>query len=118
MSKIIAALVLGIVSFFLMFLIGEEVSVGAGYGFVGVYYLICQFILSRDSSRPLVEQWLVILALNAALIVTSILVLLIEPDTKYHALVAVVSLLASVLGATAAGWRTRRSYSGTPPQAR
>lgn len=99
MAKRMLALVLGIISFFLFFFIGEEVGLAAGFIGSGIYYFIAQFLLSRGNPVAPRNDWVVILCLNVAFIVTAILVLLIEPDTKWHAIVVVISLGCSILGA-------------------
>lgn len=108
MSKVIVALILGIVSFFLSFALGEEIGVPFAFIAIGIYYVFCQFFLSRGNARALYEDWALILSLNAALIVTAVMVLLIEPDTKWHAVVALISIGGSVVGASAASWVARR----------
>ena len=104
MAKKIAALVLGIISFFLMFALGEELGVTVTFIITGIYYFLSQFFLSRGNTRALYEDWPLILLLNAALIVTAALVLLIEPDTKWHSVIAVISIVCSVIGASLAAW--------------
>ncbi len=104
MAKKTIALVLGIVSFFLMFAVSENFGVPIGFIFIGIYYLLSQFFLSRGNARALHEDWPLILLLNAALIVTAILILLIEPDTKWHSIVVAVSIVCSVIGASIASW--------------
>jgi uncharacterized membrane protein YjjP (DUF1212 family) len=82
----------------LMFL-GEEFSVTTAFVATGIYYLFSQFLLSRGNPRALYEDWPIILFLNSALIAVAALILLIEPDAKYTAIVAVISLGSSVFGA-------------------
>ncbi len=104
MAKKILALILGIIYLFLMFVIGEEFNVSAAFIATGIFYLFSQFFLSRGNPRALYEDWPIILILNAALIVTAILILLIEPDTKSDAFVALISITSSAIGAGLAGW--------------
>lgn len=107
MAKKIAALVLGIISFFLMFPLGESFGVATAFIAIGIYYLFSQFFLSHGNTRALYEDWPIILLLNAALIVTAVLVLLIEPDTKWHSIIAVISIVCSVIGAGIAAWMAK-----------
>jgi len=104
MKNKIIAFILGITSFFLMFALGETFGVGVAFIAIGIYYLFSQFFLSRGNPRALYEDWSLILLLNAALIVTAILIILIEPDTKWHSIAAVISLVSSVIGAGIAAW--------------
>ena len=107
MAKKVIALILGIISFFLMMELGEIFGVRVAFLAIGIYYLIAQFFLSRGNTRALREDWPLILLLNAALVVTAVLVLLIEPDAKYTAIVAVISIACSVIGAGVAAWRAK-----------
>ena len=107
MAKKITALFLGIISFFLMMELGEIFGVVIAFIAVGIYYLVAQFFLSRGNTRALYSDWPLILMLNAALILTAILVLLIEPDAKYTAIVVVISIACSVIGAGLAAWSAK-----------
>ncbi|MBT8121336.1 MAG: hypothetical protein KJO10_02280 [Gammaproteobacteria bacterium] len=104
MAKKITALILGIISFFLMLELGEIFGDSIAFIAVGIYYLLAQFFLSRGNTRALYKDWSLILILNAALIVTAVLILLIEPDAKYQAIVAVISIVCSIIGAGIAAW--------------
>ena len=104
MAKKIIALILGIISFFLMFALGESFGVPIAFIAIGIYYLFSQFLLSRGNTRALYEDWSLILLLNAALIVTAVMILLLEPDAKVHSVVAVISIFCSVIGAGIAAW--------------
>lgn len=102
MAKKISALVLGIISFFLMFALGEEFGAPTAFIMIGIYYFLAQFLLSRGNTRALYEDWPLILLLNAALILTAILILLIVPDAKWTSIIAIISIVCSVLGASLA----------------
>ena len=104
MKNKIIAFILGITSFFLMFALGETFGVGVAFIAIGIYYLFSQFFLSRGNPRALYEDWSLILLLNAALIVTAVMVLLLETDAKIHSIVAVISIVCSVIGAGIAAW--------------
>ena len=99
MAKKIIALILGIISFFLMFALGETFGVSVAFIAIGIYYLLSQYFLSRGNNRALHEDWPLILLLNAVLIVTAVIILLLEPDTKFHSVVAVISIVCSIVGA-------------------
>ena len=103
MAKKIVAIFLGVISFFLMLEVGESFGAPVGFLTIGVFYLVSQFFLSRGNARALPEDWPLLLSLNAVLIVTAILILIIEPDAKWTAIVAVVSILCSAIGAGLAG---------------
>ena len=95
MAKKIAAVFLGVISFFLMFAVGESFGAPVGFLTIGVFYLVSQFFLSRGNPRALHEDWPIILSLNAVLIVTAILILIIEPDAKWTAIVARIICVVS-----------------------
>ena len=99
MVKKLIAVILGFFSFFLLMFLGEEYGVTIAFIATGIYYLISQFFLSRGNTRALYQDWWLILFLNAALIMVAVLILLIEPDAKYTAVVAVISFVSSVAGA-------------------
>ena len=108
MAKKIIAIILGIISFFLMFALGESFGVPIAFIAIGIYYLLSQFFLSRGNTRALYEDWPLILLLNAALIVSAVMILLIEPDAKIQAIVAVISVLCSFIGAGIAAWLAKK----------
>jgi len=113
MAKKIIAVILGIISFFIMFAVGEPFGVIVGFSFIGIYYMFIQFLLSRGNPRALYEDWPLILFLNAALIVAAILILLVEPDTKWHSIVVVISIVCSVIGAGIAAWLAKFNEHNT-----
>ena len=113
-GKVAFALLLGAFSFFLMFLLGEGVSVppsvpGAKYiegilfigGMCG-YFLISAYLLSRGNPQAIWKNWPIILALNLILLITAIIALVVEPN-KLAALltlgVAIVAVACSFAGA-------------------
>ncbi len=117
-AKIVAALMLGVVAFFLLFALGEGVhippSVPAaelvhGAIFVagmGLYFLLTAYWLTRGEARPLLRQWPVILALGTPLLATVIVALVVEPNKGAVAEVAAVwllGILCSCLGAWLGG---------------
>lgn len=99
MSKRITALILGLISFFLMFPIGESFGVHVAFIGIGFYYLISQYFLSRGNPHALFKDWPLILRLNSTLIVTAVLILILEPDAKIQSIVVVISFLFSLIGA-------------------
>lgn len=114
--KSVLAVFLGIASFFLGFAVGEPLGVTVAFIVIAVYYVLAQLFLSRGNRSALPGDWLIILLLNGTLIVTAILILLIEPDTKWHAVVVLISISSSLLGAGIAGWLARRSHTNHEPE--
>jgi lipoprotein signal peptidase len=107
MAKRVIAVFLGIISFPLLMFVGEEFNVATAFILTGFYYLVAQFFLSRGNPRALYEDWPLMLFLNAALIVVAVLILIIEPDAKYTAIVAVISMAGSAVGAWIATMRAK-----------
>ena len=108
MAKKIIAFILGLISFFLMFALGEGFAMNVAFFGIGIYYLISQYILSRGNPNALFKDWSIILSLNATLIVTAVLVLLFEPNAKMQSIVVVISISASVIGAGLAAWFAKK----------
>ncbi len=104
-AKIIAALMLGVVAFFLLFALGEGVGIppsvpaaqfvkGAIFvGGMGLFFLLCAFWLTRGDRRPLLRQWPIIVALVAPLLATVLIALVVERNKAAVAEVAAVWLL-------------------------
>lgn len=108
MTKPVIAFLLGIVPFFLLFALGETFGMGAAFSGIGIFCFICQFFLSRGNPHALFGDWRIILALNAVLIASAVLVLLIEPNAKWQSIVAVISIISSVFGAGLAAFFARK----------
>jgi hypothetical protein len=111
MNKKIIAFILGLISFFLMFALGEGLGIGAAFLGIAIYYLISQYFLSRGNPQALFKDWLIILILNSVLLVTSVLVLIIEPgeSEKMQSLVVIISLASSILGAGIAAMLAKKN---------
>jgi hypothetical protein len=106
-SRIISALVLSVLFFFLYFFVGETSAhyLGdAGFAVIfiltGVYFFICQFRLSRGNAEALRQDWPIILALNA---VPLVMVILMVGKEKWPVILVqgLVTLLAGCGGAFA-----------------
>jgi len=117
-SKLAVALLLSVGSFFLLFLLGE----GGGsrsilhtiifIGGLGGYFLVSGYFLSRGNPQAVRMGWPIMLALNAALIATTITAWLVEPnqaDSLQMAGVAVLAVVCSYVGATLAARAARSS---------
>ena len=109
MPKKIIAFILGLISFFLFFALGEELGIKVAFLGICIYYFISQYFLSRGNPQALFKDWLIILLLNATLIVTAVLTLLIEPNAKWQSVVVVISIMSSVIGAGLAAWLAKKS---------
>lgn len=72
MPKVLVAFFLGVLSFFLMFLIGETAIHYLGntgliptFILLAAYFFFCQFRLSRGRADAIRQDWLIMLALDA-----------------------------------------------------
>jgi hypothetical protein len=122
-AKYVFALLLGVFSFFLMFLLGEGVTIpssvpGAKYieliifigGMCG-FFLISAYFLLRGNPQAIWKNWPVILNLNLILLLTAVIALVFEPN-KLAALgilgIAIVAVACSYAGAALAARVARR----------
>ncbi len=76
--KLLPAFVLGLLSFFVLMFIGETVGALAGFASMIVYFFVCQFVLSRGNIHAHLEDWPVMLALDAIPLVVIIIMVLVE----------------------------------------
>ena len=104
-AKIVVAVLLGVLAFFLMFGLGEGVRIPATVpaaaliqgaifvGGMGGYFLLCAFLLSRGDTRALLSLWPTVVALNAPIIISVLVALVVEPNKGAVLQVAEVSVL-------------------------
>jgi len=90
--RILVAFLLGLVSFPLMFLLGEGVSIpssiqAAGYieggifiSVLGGYFFISGYLLSHRNPQAIRKDWFIILTLTFTLIVTAVVAFIVEPN--------------------------------------
>ncbi len=108
MPKAALAFLLGVISFFLLFFIGEPATYHLGdvgliptFLLMAVYFFICQFQLSRGNPDAYRKDWPVMLALDAVLIVA--LFVMILSERLEVVLTQGLGILVSCFGATWAG---------------
>ena len=128
-SKTAIAILLGVGSFILSFVLGEitlpstvkyresmeGVMVCAG---VGLYCLAAQYALSRGNPRAVRSDWWLILSLNGILILTTLVAAFVEQNKDAVLKTAVVTALAvlrSYAGAAVAAHEARRRQAVAPP---
>ena len=86
MKEILSAFCLGLLFFFLLFLVGEGlglelpdfVAVLLMFVLSAAYFFICQFFLSRGNPHAFPKDWPVMLALDAVWIISFIIMILVE----------------------------------------
>ena len=113
--RCLVAFLLGFVSLFLMFFLGESFGEPAMYVGVGAFALCAQLFLSRGHVAALRKDWPVILCLNFMLLLSMVLCLALEhnnPGAHLTALVmAGVGVACSYAGA---GLAARIARNRTP----
>ena len=76
--KMLIAFCLGIFSFVLYIFLGQSMPFFAAAALVAVYFLICQFLLSRGRMDAYRKDWPIMLALDVPVFVSVILIALVE----------------------------------------
>jgi len=114
MKSIIIGLLLGLLSPFIFFIIGEPLVIHlAGPGYYGTFlllaacFLICQFRMSRGHADSLRQDRLVMLALNAVPLLTAI-IMAIGDDLGPGLGVLLSCIVGTFLGAVAAAQIARK----------
>jgi hypothetical protein len=125
-EKIGVAAGLGVLSFFLLFFLGEGVKIpesiqGAESSHaaifilaLGGYFLVAQYLLSSGNPDALRKDWLIIASLNSVLSLSAVIALLIEPNklAAFQTLgIAVFAWVSSCAGAVLAARKARRSVA-------
>ena len=108
--KVFVAVILSVLSFFLMFFLGEGFGDYALFIGMGAYFLISQYFLSRGNPQALRKDWSSIVALNFTLLISTIICLVVEPNkgAKLETLcLAILAVACSYAGAALAA-RTAR----------
>jgi hypothetical protein len=112
-GKTAGAFGLGVLSFFLMFLLGEGVNIPATFpagkyiegaifiGGMGCFFFMSEFLLSRANAKATREDWPLILALISPLLITALIASAVEPNK--HAVLAVVGVIILAVACSFAG---------------
>ena len=95
------AFILGLLSFPLLFMVGESLGMAAAFATLAVYFFACQFLMSRGNPAVLREDWLIMLALVAVPLVLFLITALAE--NREVALSQGLGTLVSCCGGTLAG---------------
>jgi hypothetical protein len=118
--KVAIAIPLGLLSFLLLFLVGETAGLFAAFAALTVYFFSCQFLLSRGNSRALRQDWSIMLVLDAILLITVLIMALVEKRDVVMS--QGIGILLSCCGGTLAGAfaasRTARRMSVPRPSTR
>lgn len=108
LSRWLIAMLLGFVSLFLMFFLGESFGEPAMYIGVGIFALCAQFFLSRGHAGAVRKDWPIIVCLNFMLLLSMVLSFSLEhnnPGAHLTALVmAGIGVACSFVGAALAAY--------------
>jgi hypothetical protein len=110
--KMLIAVILGVLSFFLMFFLGEVFGDYAAFIGIGAFFLSSQYFLSRGNPQALRKDWPLIIALNFTLLSATLICLVVEPNkgAKLATLcLAVLAVACSYAGAALAAWQKGKS---------
>jgi hypothetical protein len=111
--NVFVAVILGVLSFFLMFFLGEVFGDYAAFIGMGDYFLISQYFLSRGNPQALRKDWPLIIALNFTLLFATIICLAVEPNkgAKLATLcLAILAVACSYAGAALAARTAKSDY--------
>jgi O-antigen/teichoic acid export membrane protein len=121
MSRIVVALILSVLFFFLFMFVGEASShylgdAGFAITFVlmAAYFFVCQFRLSHGNADALRKDWPIILALNVVPLVMFILVVINEkwPVVLLQGLIVFIAGWGGAFIGAAAASRDARKRRG------
>lgn len=101
MKNPLGAFVLGLLSFLMLFLVGETFGLTAAYAVLAVYFITCQFLLSRGHLAAWRKDWRIMLALDTVPILIFLLTVLAE--TREVVLSQGLATLISCCGGTLIG---------------
>ena len=100
--KIVLSFLLGLLSVFLMFFLGETCGERAMFPGMAACFLISQYFLSRGNPQAICKDWPFIPALNLPLLASNMTCLIVEPNpgAKLSALcMAILAVTCSYAGA-------------------
>jgi hypothetical protein len=108
LSRWLVAFLLGFVSLFLLFFLGESFGEPAMYIGVGAFSLCAQLFLSRGHVAALRKDWPVILCLNFMVLLSTVLCLALEHNNPGAHLTALVLAGVAVACSYAGAWLAAR----------
>jgi peptidoglycan/LPS O-acetylase OafA/YrhL len=109
--KILLAFLLGLLSFPLLFLLGEGIKIPSNIPaaeaihvaifliVIGAYFFLFEYLLTRRDPKPASKQWPITVALTATLIVTALITVAVEPNRS-----AVLATVGTAILAVACSW--------------
>ena len=116
MNKVVLAFLLGLVSFLVLMFIGETFGLLATFSSLAVYFFLCQVLLSRGNPDALRKDWRIMLALNAVMLISIVIMSLVEKRAVVFSQapgILLASCGGTLAGALAASWAARRATAKT-----
>ena len=114
-SRWLVAILLGFVSLFLLFFLGESFGEPAMYIGVGAFALCAQLFLSRGHVAALRKDWPIILCLNFMVLLSTVLCLALEHNNPEAHLTALVLAGVAVACSYAGAWLAARIARNRTP---
>ena len=115
LSRCLVAFLLGFVSLFLLFFLGEGLGEPAMYIGVGAFSLCAQLFLSRGHVAALRKDWPIILCLNFMVLVSTVLCFALEHNNPgAHLTALVLAGIAVACSYAGAGLAARIAHNRTP----
>ena len=115
LSRWLVGILLGFVSLFLMFFLGESFGEPAMYIGVGVFALCAQLFLSRGHATALRRDWPIIFCLNFMLFLSMVLCFTLEHNNPgAHLTALVMAAIAVACSYAGAGLAQRLTRNRTP----
>jgi hypothetical protein len=116
MNKVLVAFLLGLVAFPVMMFLGETFGLVVAFSSLAAYFFICQVLLSRGNPDALRNDWRIMLALDAVIFTTIVIMVLVEKRQTVFA--QAPGMLLACCGGTFAGafvasWAARRAAART-----
>ena len=108
LSRWLVAFLLGFVSLFLLFFLGESFGEPAMYIGVGAFSLCAQLFLSRGHVAALRKDWPIILCLNFMVLLSTVLCFALEHNNPAAHLTALVLAGVAVACSYAGAWLAAR----------
>ena len=116
LNKVVLAFLLGLVSFLVLMFIGETFGLLATFSSLAVYFFLCQVLLSRGNPDALRKDWRIMLALNAVMLISIVIMSLVEKRAVVFSQAPRILLAGcggTLAGALAASWAARRAMAKT-----
>ena len=115
LSRWLVAILLGFVSLFLLFFLGESFGEPVMYIGVGAFSLCAQLFLSRGHVAALRTDWPIILGLNFMVLLSTVLCLALEHNNPGAHLTALVLAGVAVACSYAGAWLAARIARNRTP---